>query len=80
MIYCECGGETQLESFDHPKRDIEWFYRCRKCEKMTGSYSSWQEAEEASKNAVSSVTESPTVATTTENAVSQDGYVIGALD
>lgn len=28
---CECGGEMQLDHFDHPKRPAEWFLRCRKC-------------------------------------------------
>ena len=26
-----CGGEGQLERFDHPRRPIEWFVRCREC-------------------------------------------------
>lgn len=28
---CHCGGEVQLEYFEHPKRSIEWFNRCRIC-------------------------------------------------
>ena len=26
-----CVGEMYLDSFKHPKRDIEWFMRCRQC-------------------------------------------------
>lgn len=28
---CHCGGEVQLEYFDHPRRTREWFMRCRAC-------------------------------------------------
>lgn len=31
---CECGGEAQLEVFDHPRRDREFFMRCRSCQGM----------------------------------------------
>lgn len=28
---CPCGGEMQMDSFEHPRKPVEWFMRCRKC-------------------------------------------------
>ncbi len=31
---CACGGETQLEHYDHPY-GVQWFLRCLACERMS---------------------------------------------
>lgn len=41
---CSCGGEMQVESFDHPRRAIEWFMRCRVCREIGPSASTEAEA------------------------------------
>lgn len=28
---CSCGGEMQIDYFDHPNKAVEWFARCREC-------------------------------------------------
>ncbi len=42
---CPCGGETQLEHFDHPKRDLKWFLRCLACGRMSESVATDGEAD-----------------------------------
>lgn len=32
---CFCGGETQVEYFDHPRLDNKWFLICLKCNAMS---------------------------------------------
>jgi hypothetical protein len=44
MNRCPCGGETQLEYFDHPK-GIQWFMRCRSCGEMSESAKTEDEAK-----------------------------------
>ena len=31
---CRCGGEMYLDSFDHPKKPVEWLMRCSDCGKF----------------------------------------------
>lgn len=28
---CACGGEMFVDSFDHPRREVKWLWRCRIC-------------------------------------------------
>lgn len=42
---CQCGGEMQLESFDHSKRQAEWFMRCRECKAMSQPAATPDEAQ-----------------------------------
>jgi hypothetical protein len=42
---CACGGETQLEHFDHPKRDLKWFLRCCACGRMSDCVATEREAD-----------------------------------
>ncbi len=42
---CPCGCETQLEHFDHPKRDLKWFLRCRACGRMSDCVATEGEAD-----------------------------------
>ena len=28
---CECGTEMYPDSYDHPRRPVEWFMRCPNC-------------------------------------------------
>lgn len=42
---CPCGGESQLEYFDHPKKSIEWFLRCIKCGNMSDAVATPEDAD-----------------------------------
>lgn len=34
---CSCGGVMFLDSYEHPKKPIEWLYRCEVCGKSEES-------------------------------------------
>jgi hypothetical protein len=42
---CKCGGETQLEYFDHPKKSTQWFLRCIKCGMMSDTVPTMEESD-----------------------------------
>lgn len=42
---CPCGGETFVDSFDWPKRPRQWFLRCERCNGMSKSVGTSDEAE-----------------------------------
>lgn len=31
MIHCNCGSPMYPDSFEHPRRAVEWFMRCPNC-------------------------------------------------
>lgn len=42
---CPCGGETQLDHFDHPRRTLKWFLRCLACGRMSDCVATEREAD-----------------------------------
>lgn len=28
---CPCGGKMYIDSYEHPKKSVEWLYRCVAC-------------------------------------------------
>ena len=41
---CSCGGEMYLDSFEHPKKPVEWLLRCQECGKFAAVASTPEES------------------------------------
>ncbi len=74
---CGCGGEMWPDSYEHPKRPIEWFMRCPNCGNRGSSVATFEEALLTSQTAVSSATQSSTCAAGAESTLSADGCASG---
>lgn len=42
---CFCGGETQVEYFDHPRLENKWFLICLACSAMSKFVKTADDAE-----------------------------------